>query len=780
MLNRAGGNSVRRMRAFGAASAPFFVLTAVVFVVPVLSGGAASAGVSAPVPVAGVPAFGIGASQIGNSYSANPFGIAFDSKGDLFVANEAGNSVLEYTSSSPTSYSQVGATVAGAGGEGSGLNQLYYPTAVALDAKGDLFVSDSLNDRVVEYAYNTSTGSYAASGTVVAGTGKAGAGLNQLSDPQGITVDAKGDLFVADNGNNRVEEFAYNSSTGTYASSATDVAGTGVFGTANNELEYPTSVALNAAGNLFVGDYANARVMEYTYSSSTGTFSSSGTEVVGLPSQAGWLAFDSSGDLFASYGYLGYGGVVEYAYNSVTGTYASTGTQIASGDMIGPEGVAFNASGDLFVAETAETSDPSQTVWDSVLEFTYNSSAATWNPLGTIMGQIGRTNGGISAVALDSNGNLFVSDGVSNGNNPAGVFEFPFNSSSGARSVVGSLITSASGSALAFDSNNDLFVAESSGVVEFPYSSGGYPASASAVPGATQLATLTGVTGLAFDGNNNLFVSDGNQVLKFGYNSSSGTWAASGTVVVTITPGTLPSGYFSWFTGISGIALDANGDLFVSNPTASAVQEFLYNAGSGTYATTGITVAGAGGAGTGLNQLYEPSAVGVDHSGDLFVYDASNARIMEFTGNPATGSYGANGTEIYNVGGTNYPQNGGLALDAQGDLFFGSDDNSAVVYEAAASGSTPPTTTTRPHDHHGRPHDDHHGRPHHDHHGRPDHDHHGRPDHDHHGRPDHDHHGRPDHDHHGRPDHDHHDQPTGEPSGKPGPGPGLRDLGRAG
>ena len=119
-------------------------------------------------------------------------------------------------------------------------------------------------------------------------------------------------------------------------------------------------MALNAAGNLFVCDYANARVMEYTYNSSTGTFASSGTEVGGLPSQAGWLAFDPSGDLFASYGYLGYGGVVEYAYNSVTGTYASSGTQIASGDMIGPEGVAFNSSGDLFVAETAETSDPTR------------------------------------------------------------------------------------------------------------------------------------------------------------------------------------------------------------------------------------------------------------------------------------------------------------------------------------------------------------------------------------------------------------------------------------
>ena len=430
MLNRAGSNSVRRVRAFGAASAPLFVLTAVVFVVPVLSGGAAAAGVSPPVPVAGVPAFGIGAGQVGGSPSSGPAGIAIDSKGDLFVADQADNRVEEYTPSSPTSYPQVGVTVAGAGGQGSGLNQLYYPSGVALDAKGDLFVSDTLNNRVVEYAYNSSTGTYASSGTVAAGTGTAGTGLNQLDEPEGLAFDAKGDLFVADYANNRVEEFAYNSATGTFASSATDVAGNGVFGTANNELEFAVSVALNSAGDLFVSDYGNARVMEYTYNSSTGAFSSSGTEI-SLPSQGGWLTFDSSGDLFASYGYLGYGGVVEYPYNSSTGTYASTGTQIASADMVGPEGVAFNQNGDLFVAETSQTSDPSQTVWDSVLEFTYNSAAATWNPLGTIMGQIGRTNGGISAIALDGHGNLFVSDGVSNGNNPAGVFEFPFNSSSG-------------------------------------------------------------------------------------------------------------------------------------------------------------------------------------------------------------------------------------------------------------------------------------------------------------------------------------------------------------
>ena len=67
---------------------------------------------------------------------------------------------------------------------------------------------------------------------------------------------------------------------------------------------------------------------------------------------------------------------------------------------------------------------------------------------------------------------------------------------------------------------------------------------------------------------------------------------------------------------------------------------------------------------------------------------------MEFTGNSATGSYTANGTEVFNLGADNYPQNGGVALDGQGDLFFGDDDNSAVVYEAPVTTSVSPTSSS--------------------------------------------------------------------------------------
>jgi sugar lactone lactonase YvrE len=698
------GPCTKRGRRTLRALSPTVVISATLaMLLSTLSGGPASAGVAAPAPVVGVDAFGIGFGQLGGAY-----GIAVDSKGDLFVADETSSRVIEYTPGSGTSYSKVGTIVAGAGGQGSGLSQLNFPGSVALDASGDLFVSDTANARIMEYTYNTLTGSYAATGRIVAGTGTAGSGLRQLNEPGGVAFDAEGDLFVADTGNNRVVEFAYNSGTGTYASTATKVAGTGTQGSGANQLGLPGSVALDAKGDLFVADYANARVMEYTFNAATGTYATSGTEMGGgLPDPAGALAWDANGDLFVTYGYLGYGGVLEFPYNSATGTFASSGTAIDPSAMVGPDGIAFDSHGDLFVAETSQTSDPSQTVWNMVLEFTYSPATSTFSPLGTVMGQLGRTNTGISAIGLDTRGNLFVSDGVSDTGGPAGVFEFPYNASTQAYSLTGSVITATAGNALALDGNNDLFVAESTGVLEFPYnsSSAGYPASGVAVPGATQLATLTGISAIAVDSKNDLFVATDTsgsgtsiqgQVLEFAYNSASGTWAASGNVLVTVNY----SGAPILIGGVGGITVDGNGNLFVSNSGAGQVQEYLYNASTGRYATTGTTVAGAGGTGSGTNQLDEPTGLAVDGSGNLFVFDAGNGgRIMEFTGNPAMGVYAANGTAIFTGSVDNWPESGGVTVDSRGDVLFGNNLLSAVVYEASASSSAPPTTappTTAP------------------------------------------------------------------------------------
>jgi hypothetical protein len=646
--------------------------------------------VPAATAVEGIDAFGIGPRQLNL-----PQGVAFDSKGDLFVADSENDRVLEYTPESSTSYSPVGTAVGGTG-------QLSDPSGIALDTNGDLFVADTGGNNVVEYAYNASTGAYAPSGTVVAGTGAAGLEDTQLDDPIGVAVDAKGDLFVTAPGNNSVDEFTYDSTTATYSSVGTDVAGNGTSGSAANQLVAPHGIVLDADGDLFVVDTGNDRVMEYPFNSATGTYATSGTEIAGsLPSGADFLSFEAAGDLFVSYGSASGGGVLEFAYNSATASYASSGTAVGNGaNVVSASGLAFSPGGDLFVAEGSNGT--TQTVWDLVLELAYNSATGQFAPLGTIMGQDGLTNTGISAIALDSQGNLFISDPLSTDGGAAGVFEFPFNSAAGDYSVAGALISGTGGSALAFDRNNDLFVAQSSGVLEFPWDSttGSYPSSGSAVPGATQLSGMA-VTAMAFDAKNDLFVGSGNQVLEFVYNSAAATWAASGTAVATVSPGTLPSGYTSFIQGVAGIVLDANGDLFVSNPSASQVLEYAYSSGTGAYATTGSVVAGTGGTGNGSDELYEPTALAVDKSGDLFAYDAGNDRVLEFTKVEGNVGYGAGSTLVFSdATGTN-PANGGIAVNATGDLFVGNDLTSAVVYETPTltcctviTGSTTSTSTT--------------------------------------------------------------------------------------
>ena len=605
-----------------------------------------------PVPVAGVNAFGYGSGQL-----VAPQDVAISPQGDLFVSS-LNDEILEFSPNpGSTGYAQTGTVVAGTGGYGT-TAALTGPSGLAFDASGDLFVSNTGENVVLEFAYNASTATYPSVGTVVAGTGEGGSFPDELLQPKGIAIDANGDLFIADTGNNRVEEYTYASSTETYAASGTEVAGTGEVGAGASQLSSPNDVVLDGAGDLLVADTGNQRVMEYQYNSSTGTYASSGTEVVGpLLNSPDWLTFDSSGNLFVSYlnsagstltfsnseasqpaaagGNTTPGGVLEFPYSSASGTYASSGTSIGSAaSLVNPEGLVFNSSGDLLLAET--TNADTATAWNVVLEFMYNSTTGTFSPQGTILADDASSDTGISAVALDTKGDLFVSDTVptdtvTQTGSSSGIFEYPYFPSSNTYSVTGLQISASGGAALALDANNDLFVSGTTGVIEYPWDSetSSYPASGIPVPGATQLSSLT-VSAMAFDGLGDLFVATGDEVLEFTY-SSTGVWAASGNVVVTVTSGTLPSGYTSYVQGIAGIAIDPGGDLFVSNPSASQVLEFTYSHDNKAYSATGTFVAGQGGTGDGLSQLYEPAQLAVNSADDVYVVDAGNNRVMEYT-----------------------------------------------------------------------------------------------------------------------------------------------------
>jgi sugar lactone lactonase YvrE len=191
----------------------------------------------------------------------NPMGVAVDSHGNLYIADERNNRI-RMVNTSGTITTVAGNGIVGSSGDGSPAisASLYYPTGIAVDGSGDLFIADSNNQRVRKV---NASGNI----TTVAGTGTIGYNCNNgtatsagLHTPYGVAVDSSGNLYIADYGNQCIRKVAT-------SGSITTVAGNGVasyggdFGPATSaELNYPTGVAVDSSGNLYIADYVNYRV----------------------------------------------------------------------------------------------------------------------------------------------------------------------------------------------------------------------------------------------------------------------------------------------------------------------------------------------------------------------------------------------------------------------------------------------------------------------------------------------------------------------------------------
>ena len=202
------------------------------------------------------------------------------------------------------------------------------PTAVAVDASGNLFIADTNNNRI-----RMVTGGII---TTVAGTGQSGFGGDggsatsaRLDHPSGVAVDASGDLFIADTGNNRIRMIRRDGTIET-------VAGTGAAGFVGDggpatlaELDHPTGLSLDASGNLFIADTDNHSIRMIVPIAATSTLHA---EAIAGASPAAYTIRTVAGT-----GQSGFGG---------------DGQAATSARLDHPSGVAVDASGDLFIADT--------------------------------------------------------------------------------------------------------------------------------------------------------------------------------------------------------------------------------------------------------------------------------------------------------------------------------------------------------------------------------------------------------------------------------------------
>lgn len=183
-----------------------------------------------------------------------PINVTMDASGNLYITDCFNHRIQKWAPGADT-----GITVAGNsnGVAGTGNASLSYPYSAKVDAAGNIYVADNANNRVVKWAPG------AASGTVVAGTGSSGNAAGQLNTPSDIAVDGIGNLYITDQNNHRVQRWAPG------ASSGVTVAGTGNAGNAAAQLQFPTGIVLDAAGNLFVTDNQNNRVQKFSPAADT-------------------------------------------------------------------------------------------------------------------------------------------------------------------------------------------------------------------------------------------------------------------------------------------------------------------------------------------------------------------------------------------------------------------------------------------------------------------------------------------------------------------------------
>ena len=221
----------------------------------------AGCGLSHPLFVSTLAGDGTGGFRDGPAAHAefdSPSAIAVDSAGDVFVADIHAPRIRMVAAGS-----HAVSTVAGDGKAGlrNGIArraEFDLPSAIAVDSAGDVYVADTRNEVIRMIAAGSHTVS------TLAGDGTRGfrngpAAGARFDAPTGVAVDAAGDVYVADSGNNRIRMIAAGSH------SVSTVAGSGTAGLQDGaahlaEFDDPVSVAVDAARNLFVADAGNERI----------------------------------------------------------------------------------------------------------------------------------------------------------------------------------------------------------------------------------------------------------------------------------------------------------------------------------------------------------------------------------------------------------------------------------------------------------------------------------------------------------------------------------------
>ncbi len=621
-----------------------------------------------------------------------PSGMVSDFAGNLYIADTTNSRIRKVDTNG------IMTTVAGnnfnypLGDGGPATNAgLFGPTALALDVVGDLFISDTIHNRIRKMDPN-GTISTVAGKTVSGFSGDGGPATNaNLSHPSGVCLDLAGNLYFADSANNCVRKV---DTTGTITTAVGGVYGgyAGDGGPAiGARLSSPSALAIDASGSLYIADTGNARVRKVDTNGTITTVAGNGIQTyagdTGMATNAS--LYSPNGLTVDAFGSIYLADARNYRIRKVD-SYGFVNTIVGNGSssFLNPLGVALDGAGNLLIADQ---------VFGRIRKVLLYSSY----PALTLASVNASNAGSYTVVVNNAYGSVTSTVAVLTVEAPPIITVQP----ASLTALLGSnptLLVAAAGSGpltyLWYFGGTNLVQSSPDAAISLPSIStnnaGGYSVVITNAYGSvtSQTATLTvalppsivtppGTQTASAGSGVDLIVSAG------GSGPFSYQWLHNGTnflsSIITTVVGNGTAAYAgdggpatnASLNGPQGVAVDALGELIIIDTSNQCVRLVGTNGIITTVAGNGVgAYSGDGGPATNAS-LNSPRRAALDAYGNLFISDFGNYRIRKVGANGIITSVAGTGIST-NLGDGDLAVNAsigdpsGLTLDAAGDLFI--------------------------------------------------------------------------------------------------------------
>ncbi len=344
--------------------------------------------------------------------------------------NSCGTNVATHAmrvSTDPVISTLVGNGTGGFSGDGgpSVSAELYSPANTARDNAGNLYIADGFNNRIRMVSANGIVSTIAGTGTAgFSGDGAAATAAN-ISGPNGIAVDGLGNIYFADQVNQRVRKISTSGIINTIAGNGTAGYTADAVPATTSELNYPSGIACDAAGNVYIADYFNNRIRKVNTSGIISTvagtgaagYTGDGTAATGAKlNQPVGVALDASGNLLIADNQNH--AVRTVNTSGIISTLAGTGTAGATGDGAAataallnlPSGVAADGAGNIYIADKGN--NKVRKIMSGIMSTVAGNGTGAYTGDGNVAtaAQLYAPTG----VVTDAAGNLYITDNSNN------------------------------------------------------------------------------------------------------------------------------------------------------------------------------------------------------------------------------------------------------------------------------------------------------------------------------------------------------------------------------